>query len=144
MASQNSVDDSIATVEYPDSSGASSATNESVLTQLYPQPSGADGEFRSVIVKIAKQLDARNRETISYLKCEELGPDGEEMSELAMLVKLEKAGLFHAQDTANLEALLGECDRHDLVNKYLKPYRRKLADGLAKENSPLDGEDLIY
>ena len=137
MASQNCDDDSIATAEYPGSSGAS-ATNESVLTQRYP-PSGADREFKSVIVKIAKQLDASNRSAISYVMGEKLGPDGDKMTGLDMLAKLEKAGLFHAQDTANLEKLLeDDCDRCDLVNDYLKPYHRKYTD-LAKEDSPLDG-----
>ena len=140
MASQNGDidDDSIAMAEYPGSSGAS-VTNESVLTQRYPQPSDADREFKSVVVKIAKQLDASDRETICYLKSEELGPDREKMTALAMLEKLEKAGLFHAQDTANLEKLLeDDCGRCDLVNKYLKPYHRRFA-ALAKEDSPLDG-----
>ena len=137
MASQNSDDDSIATAEYPGSSGAS-ATNESVLTQRRYPPSGADREFKSVIVKIAKQLDASNRSTISYLMREYLGPDGDKMTGLDMLAKLEKAGLFHAQDTAKLEKLLKDCDRLDLVNDYLKPYHRKYTD-LAKEDSPFNG-----
>ena len=131
---------SIATVEYPGSSGAS-ATNESVLTQRYPQPSDADREFNSVVVKIAKQLDAENLETISFLMREELGPDREKLSGLAIFERLEKEGLFHAQDTANLEKILGECGRRDLVNKHLKPYRRKFADP-AKEDSPLDGRTM--
>ena len=135
---------SIATVEYPGSSGAS-ATNESVLTQRYPPPSdAASSKFKSVIVKIGNQLEPSDRKSISYLKSEELGPNRKKMTGLDMLERLEKAGLFHAQDTANLEELLGECGRYDLINKHLKPYRRKFPGDLAKEDSPLDGGDLIY
>ena len=131
MASQNS--------ESASDSGVFT-TNESALTQPYPQRSAADGDFRSVIVKIAKQLGAKDRETISYLMSEELGPDREKLTGLGMLMGLEKAGVFHARDTTKLEKLLGpECGRHDLVNKYLKPYLA--SDDLAQKESPLNGED---
>ena len=89
-------------------------------------------------MKIAKQLDTNNLETISYLMREKLGPDRENMTGLAMLERLEKEGLFHAQSTANLEELLEECGRYDLINKHLKPYCRKFAEP-AKEDSPFDG-----
>ena len=143
MASQRSHSDPIAATKYPGSSGVST-TNESELTQFYPQSSDSlAAEFKCVVVKIARQLDARDRETIGYLKSEELGPDREEMTGLSMLVELEKAGMFYARDTTNLVKLLEDCGRCDLVNKYLKPYRRKFADDLAPEDSPLDGEDQI-
>ena len=141
MASQSSDSDSIAAVQYPGSSGVST-TNELEPTQFYPQSSDPlAAEFKHVVVKIAKQLNARDRETIGYLESEELGPDREEMTGLSMLMELEKAGMFHARDTTNLVKLLEDCGRLDLVNKYLKPYSRKFADDLAPEDSPLDGED---
>jgi hypothetical protein len=68
---------------------------------------------------------------------EKLGPDREKMTGLAMLERLEQAGLFHPKDTTKLKKLLEECDCCDLVNNYLEPYRRKFADNLEKENSPL-------
>ena len=131
------------TAEYPGSSGASTAS-DSTLTQPYYQPvDPLNAEFKRVVVNIAKQLDAGNRETIYYFCSETLGPDRDNMSGLSMLMELEKAGLFHARDTGKLAKLLGDCGREDLINKHLEPYRRKFADDLAQEDSPLDGEDHI-
>ena len=136
MASPNS--DYHPTAEYPGSSGVST-TNESELTQAYPQPGPLNADFKSLVVKIAKQLSDDDKETIRYLRRSELGPDGSSMTGLNMLDTLEKAGVFHARNIAPLVKLLkDDCGRHDLINDYLEPYRKNHADDRVQEDP---GED---
>ena len=117
------------TNEYPSSSSTATA-NESELTQPYDrsQQDPLDRAFKSMILKIARQLDASNKETICFLYSDQLDPDGKSMSGLSMLDKLEKAGVFHAQNITDLINLLKQCGRLDIVHKYVTPYRKTVHD----------------
>ena len=142
MASQS---DDCAKYPGSGSSGVSTA-NESELTQAYPQPDPqSDAEFKRLVVKIAKQLGDRDRETISYIHRDELGPDGSSMTGLNMLDKLEKAGVFHAGNIAPLVKLLrDDCGRHDIVNKHLEPYRKNHADHDQVQQDPGEDQTHVY
>ena len=137
MASQNDP-----TVELPGSSGTSTA-NESVLTQPYYQPSDPlAAEFSLVTVQIAQQLSDEDKASICHLYRYELGPETRNMMGINLLEKLEKTGVFHARDITRFVKLLKDCNRHDLVNMYLEPYRKKFAGELIiqEDPRPIDGK----
>ena len=124
----------MATNSYPSSSNSSLSYDSQTQTDI-------SDEFRLLIVQLSEELgDEKMTVKIRFLYERQLGPDRDGMDVLAMLRKLIKKGIFTAYNVGPLENLLGNCERHDLIDDKLKPYCKKLASQLTQEDPLLDGE----
>ena len=126
----------MATNSYP------SLSDSSVPTQSGSQDRSLSQSdfFRRLIVQVADAFDNEDTKKMRYLYKIQLGRDRKRMNALAMLEKLEEKGEFSPYKPELLENLLKNCDRHDLITEYYRPYNMSLASQQEAEANP-DGED---
>ena len=107
-------------------------------TQVYQQDIVND--FKRLVVQLADALDDEDSKgKIRYLHKDKLGPGGETMKALDVFDRLEEKGVFSARNVEPLETLLKNCDRCDLINTHLDPYRQKHSCQLSQS-----GENVVF
>ena len=92
----------------------------------------SSSRFHNLVVKIADELDDTAKDKIRYFY--ELGHHRNSLTALNMLEILQEKGVFTESKTEPLEDLLKSCNRYDLIESCLKPYRAGVAQ---KRNSHL-------
>ena len=94
-------------------------------------------DFKLIVKNTAE--DINNLSKLMYMcGMNNTGSDGDKMTPLDILWKLEKRGKFAHDNIGPLESLLRSIDRCDLVTKHIEPYKQKYGR-FAGENTNTQG-----